>query len=377
MFRFNPSQKNTKLYEILELDPNCSKKDIKKAYRNVALKYHPDKLGKKATGEDNNKFIEAQEAYEILYDDEKREKYDQYGIMDESGANFQTDDMNYMSNILDIIMRFQNRTDAAEKTIEPINININLSLSEVARGCNKTINFERDVLVCISTNKTTSTKDIIFSCSKCNGTGNIITRHGNKFILSQTTHPCDKCKHLGYINLYPDNYKFSKKKCKFDYNFNKGVKNDEEIVLPKLGNINPLDSDNNGDLILHITYNNSDTPNIKIDQNNNLYYIQRLSIFELLTGTSFELTHPDNRTFLCKIPPSNPEDRKVIKNRGLPQRINNNQGIVYTDLVIIFEIFYPELSSEEIEKVQSNFSKWYTVINKKKNGYAEILDFNN
>ena len=59
-------------YEILELDKGCTKEEIKKNYRKLSLKYHPDKNG----GNDSKGFIKINEAYEILYDDEKRKLYD-------------------------------------------------------------------------------------------------------------------------------------------------------------------------------------------------------------------------------------------------------------------------------------------------------------
>src|SRR5690625_6168142 len=65
------------LYEVLGLAKNASKDDIRKAYRRLAMKYHPDRNPDSKEAEE--KFKEVKEAYEILYDDEKREAYDRFG----------------------------------------------------------------------------------------------------------------------------------------------------------------------------------------------------------------------------------------------------------------------------------------------------------
>lgn len=67
-------EKDTKLYDLLGLQPNCSSSDVKKAYRNLALKNHPDKGG------DPEKFKDINAAYEVLSNPEKRELYDKYGL---------------------------------------------------------------------------------------------------------------------------------------------------------------------------------------------------------------------------------------------------------------------------------------------------------
>ena len=80
------SEEKRDYYEVLGVDKNASADDIKKAYRKLALKYHPDR--NKGDKEAEEKFKEANEAYEVLSDDEKRRNYDQFGHAGVDGQGF-------------------------------------------------------------------------------------------------------------------------------------------------------------------------------------------------------------------------------------------------------------------------------------------------
>lgn len=370
---FQQPQKNTELYDILGLVPDCSKEEIKKAYKKAAIKYHPDKLKSDATEEEKSMFVKIQSAYEILNDDEKRTNYDTYGIVDPNASpNINMDDLGGMSNLFDMLFRFQNNAQSPAQNIEPIYIEVELTLEEIIKGVKKTILFERKVLVNIETNKTASPNDIIFTCEGCKGTGSIVNMKQNGFMVIQNMQPCGKCKSTGYINLYPNKFTFAKKKCKFDYNFQKGVKNRENIVLHNLGNINPTKPNSNGDVVLVVRYNNT-TSKFKTDPSGNLAYIQTISIFEAITGTEFEFSHPDGRSLFVKIPPIMPNFQKIVKKFGLPQNVNNE--IIMTDLVILFEIIYPSITDDQKNLIKTNFEEFYHIVNKKNDTIN--LDFSN
>ncbi len=362
-------KKSNELYDILGLNPNCTKEEIRKAYKSAAIKYHPDKLKSDATSNEKNMFVKVQHAYEILSNDEKRQQYDIYG--DSNGTETENYDVK-ISEIFDMIFKFRN-TNTASQAPEPICINVDLTLYEVINGVKKTIILERRTLVDIETNKTVSPSGIIFTCENCKGSGSILvtnTFSQNKFVITQSIHPCNKCKSLGYINLYPNKFAIIKKKCKFDYKFQSGTRNGDRFTLVGLGDINLIDHKNNGNIVIIVQY---DTGKFKTDLFGNLIHIQTISIFEAITGSEFLFIHPDSQRSRVKIPPITPNFQKVVKKFGLPQNIGGE--IIITDLIIVFEIIYPDITDDQKKIIKKNFADFYHNI-EHTNGLIN-LDFTN
>ena len=110
-------------YTILGIDKNASKEAIKKAYRKMAITYHPDKLGT----DDDTKFKEISEAYNILIDDEKRQIYDQYGA----------EGLKQMEN---------NPFRDAQIQLQPLIVHVECNLYELYNGTHKTVNVVRTIL---------------------------------------------------------------------------------------------------------------------------------------------------------------------------------------------------------------------------------------
>ncbi|MDH4223986.1 MAG: DnaJ domain-containing protein, partial [candidate division Zixibacteria bacterium] len=160
-------------YEVLGLDRNASEEDVKKAYRKLALQYHPDR--NPGNKEAEEKFKEATEAYEVLKDPAKKNRYDQFGhvgVGAGTGAGFEGFDFGSfdLGDALRTFMRdfggfgFEefdlfgqrrtSRTKRGSNKGEDIQIKLKLSLEEIATGVEKTIKLKRMV-----------------SCSECSGTG--------------------------------------------------------------------------------------------------------------------------------------------------------------------------------------------------------------
>lgn len=189
-------------YEVLGVDRNAGADDIKRAYRKLALKYHPDR-NKEAGAED--KFKEAAEAYEVLSDAEKRQRYDRYGHDGLSGAAMH--DFSGMG-VEDIFSMFGdlfgdsfgggfgrqrgNRGRDLQATVE-------IELSDVATGVSKTLSFVREDFceTCSGSGAAPGTKR--HTCETCGGYGQVERQQSMGFLVSRTVVPCPNCSGRGYL----------------------------------------------------------------------------------------------------------------------------------------------------------------------------------
>ncbi len=203
-------------YEVLGVSRNSSAEEIKKAYRKIAIKFHPDKNPGDATAED--KFKEAAEAYDALGNAEKKAKYDRFGHqgMNGGGGGFQSAD-DIFSNFGDIFGNgfgggggspFDDifgggRGGQRQKKGSSVRIKLKLTLQEIAHGVEKKIKIKRQVLcdTCDGSGaKDTSSKQ---TCKQCNGNGQV--RRVTNTMLGQmvTTAACPSCNGQGTIITAP------------------------------------------------------------------------------------------------------------------------------------------------------------------------------
>jgi molecular chaperone DnaJ len=187
-------------YEVLGIPKNASSAEIKKAYRKMAIKYHPDKNPDDASAEE--KFKIAAEAYEVLSDSNKKARYDQFGHQAFEGAGgFGGAGM----NMEDIFSQFGDIFGSAfgggsfggfsgQRQRRPkgsdLRIRVKLSLEEIANGVEKKVRVKRKKQAKGVTYKT---------CSTCNGTGQV-TRITNTILgRMQTASTCNVCGGTGQI----------------------------------------------------------------------------------------------------------------------------------------------------------------------------------
>lgn len=186
-------------YETLGVDKNASQDDIKKAYRNLVKKYHPDlHPGDAAAAE---KFKEINEANEVLSDEKKRKEYDfqqehpNMGGFGGAGAGGFSGFSDLGDIFGDIFGGFGGgRRQAQTKTKgEDITLELSLSFLDAAKGCTREISYNRNE-PCKTCNGTGAKNGTAYkTCEKCGGTGQVVYTSSNGFFRSQTVRPCPDC----------------------------------------------------------------------------------------------------------------------------------------------------------------------------------------
>ncbi len=185
-------------YEVLGLSKGASTDEIKKAYRKLALEYHPDRNPDNKEAEE--KFKEINEAYSVLSDPTKKESYDRFGVRDRSSAPPPPPDLE------EFMRRFSGGfggfgfgapNNKAPRQGAHLNYELVLTLSEAILGCQKKIQFELDDTCHTCDGKGHVKFD---SCHSCNGQGSIVQDMGNNY---RQISVCRDCGGMGEFPLEP------------------------------------------------------------------------------------------------------------------------------------------------------------------------------
>ena len=332
-------------YEILGIDKSASPDQIKKAYRKMAIKYHPDKNPNDKEAE--AKFKEAAEAYEVLSDANKKSRYDQFGHQAFEGAGgFGGHHM----NMEDIFSQFGDIFGGAfggggfsgfgggggQRRVKGSNlrIRVKLTLEEIANGVEKKIKVRRKVQAPGTTYKT---------CSTCHGSGQV-TRITNTILgRMQTASTCNVCGGAGQI--------IDKKPADADGH---GLKVAEETVSIKIpagvvdgmqlkvagkGNEAPGNGIS-GDLLVAIE---EDTHSTLQREGDNLHYDLYISIPDAILGTSKEI---DTVTGKVRIKiESGVQSGKILRLRG--KGIPSINGYGKGDLLVHVNVWTPKTLNKQ------------------------------
>ncbi len=339
-------------YEILGLNRNASVDEIKKAYRQMAIKFHPDKNPGDKTAED--KFKAAAEAYETLSDQNKRANYDRFGHQGASAAGGGGYGGGGM-NMDDIFSQFGDVFGDGGSPFESffggggsrggrrsggvrgnnVRIKVKLTLKEIADGVEKKVKFNRLVTADGLTFKT---------CATCNGAGQV--RRVTQTFLGQmaTTAACPTCNGAGKIvDKRPSGVGADGLVGKEEVvaiNIPTGVSDGMQLSMSGKGNMGP-NGGPAGDLIIVIE--EIDDPVLK-REGNNIVFDLHISFIDAALGTNVEIPTVDGKVKL-KIE-AGTQGGKILRLRGkgLPELNSNHRG----DQLVHVDIWTPQkLTAEE------------------------------
>ena len=353
-------------YEILGVSKNATDAELKKAYRQMAMKYHPDKNPGDKASED--KFKEAAEAYDVLSDSQKRQKYDQFGhaglgaSSGFGGGGMNMDDIfSHFGDIFGDMFGggYSSRGGGGQRSRRVnkgsnLRVKVKLSLEEIANGVEKKIKVNK-YIGCNECNGTGAKGGSSYStCSTCRGTGQV-TRVTNTFLgQMQTASVCPHCGGEGQIITDKCNTCFGNGIVKgediISLNIPAGVAEGMQLSVSGKGNA-AARGGIAGDLIIVIE--EIEHPEL-IRDGDNLLYEHYITFPDAAMGTSVEVPTIDGKARV-KIEAGTQSGKVLrLKGKGLPSLNSYSRG----DLLVNINIWTPQsLSKEEkaiLEKLQAS-----------------------
>ncbi len=340
-------------YEILGISKNADEAEIKKAYRKLALKYHPDKNPDDASAEE--KFKEAAEAYEILSNSEKRSKYDRFGHAGVGGQSGFGGGGGM--NMDDIFSQFGDvfggafggggsfggsRGNGGSRSVKGTNLRVKmkLTLEEISEGVKKKI----------KVNKLVNAEGVTYkSCQTCNGTGRV-TRIAQTFLgAMQTQSVCPTCQGAGkMIDKKPadsDPQGLKRQEEVIEIEIPAGVEEGMQLSVTGKGNAGPFNGIP-GDLIVLIE--ETEHPELKRD-GDNLHYEAFVNFVDAVIGESIEIPTVSGKAKI-KVEPGTQSGKVLrLKGKGIPHLQRHGQG----DLFVHINVWTPKkVSKEEREMLE-------------------------
>ena len=353
-------------YEVLGVSKTASAEEIKKAYRSLAKKYHPDmNPGDK---EAEVKFKEANEAYEVLSDEDKRAKYDQYGhaAFDPSmgggsgfggfggfgGADF---------DFGDIFSSFFGGGGGSSRTSrnmpvdgDDVLVRITIDFNEAVFGCKKEISFSRieGCPECSATGAEKGTKPE--TCATCRGTGRVTVQQQTMLGYMQTQRACSACRGTGKIIKTPckncNGKAYVKVNKKLEVAIPAGIDSQQRIVLRSQGSAG-RNGGSAGDLVIEVRVKED---KIFTRRGNNVYCDIPISFTEAALGAEIDIPTLEGKTEKYNVPEGTQTGTSfTLRGKGIPDINTKRKG----DVVITVVVETPKNLNTEQKKLLRDFAE--------------------
>lgn len=355
-------------YEVLGVSKTATDDELKKAYKKVALKYHPDRNPGDKEAED--KFKEAAEAYDVLRDPQKRQTYDRFGHEGLNGAGgFGGGGFGGGMNMEDIFSAFGDifggggfggfggfggggqRGKRVYKGAD-LRVRLTLTLEEIANGVTRKIKVKKNTECPECHGSGAADNAQPETCQHCHGTGSVVTTRQTMFGMMQTQQECPVCHGEGTI---------IKNKCKkcagngtvtgeevVEINIPAGVADGMVVNIQGKGNAAPHNGVP-GDIKVVIAEAPNDT---FIRDEQDLIYNLLLSVNQAILGDTVEIPLISGAKARVKIEPGT-QPGKVLRLRGKGLPAVPGYGYGNGDLVVKISVYIPEkVSNEEREAIE-------------------------
>lgn len=329
-------------YEVLGIDKNATEDEVRKAYRLLAMKYHPDQNGGDKTC--TEKFKEISDAYEILNDPDKKSRYDRYGTSEFNSSPF-SQGKPFTSVFDDMFSQFFHNNKRAPRKGEDIVIELPITIMQVYKGGEVEIPFTRKSL-CQSCNGFGGKQE---NCSECKGSG-IKINTGARHIVQTQCYACrgsgktitDICKDCqgGFINPYTDVIRI---------NLPAGAFSGMQFSRKGFGQPCVNSDGPPGDLHIIIKVTPHDVFEISDHVNINIKY--PFTLQELVFGTEVKIPTLDELVSI-KLPPNTSPGTK-LRLKGMGLSVINRNGNIYGrgDLYIHVKLHMPTEVSERMKEL--------------------------
>lgn len=338
-------------YEVLGVARDANADDIRRAYRQAALKHHPDRNPDDKSAED--KFKEATEAYSVLSDEEKRQLYDRFGHAGVEGRGFDFQN----AGVGDILSQFQDMFSdffgfggfgPGQRRQPPrgrdVRVEATISLKDAMKGCKQEIAVRGMASCedCGGVGAKAGTKPV--ACPQCGGSGQITSQRG--FIMFSTTcprcrgagqiikEPCEKCNGAGAVE----------KRRKVVVTFPAGIDTDQRLRVPAQGMPGPPGTQP-GDLYVDVTV----APDEHFQrEGDDLISRARVSFVDAALGREVVITLPDESAITTKIPAGTQPNTVIsLDGKGMPRLDGRNKGKLH----VVVEVSVPSKLSRRAKKL--------------------------
>ena len=371
-------------YEVLGLTKGASADDIKGAYRKAALKWHPDRWvngtdAEKKTAEE--KFKEASEAYSVLSDPDKKAKYDQFGFAGVDGAAGSQDWGQGFSSLNDLLNNLfggfggsgfegfggfsgfgggrtsqGGRQGRGTTRGNDVYVTLRLTLEEIATGCTKDIEVERQRPCKACGGRGTQNASDIKTCPTCNGSGQV--QHVSNFLFTRSVSydVCPNCGGTGKVVMNPcsscHGTGLTRVKDTLRVNIPAGVETGMQIPVRGEGDTG-RNGGVNGDLYVQI----EQIPHARLKRDGgNLFYTRVISVADAMLGCEIDIPCLDG-TQKMKLPAGTQSGTvERLRGKGMPSVNGYGKGDLYVKILVWIPHKLSRSEKEAIENMRDSSS---------------------